>query len=260
MTLLAAGLRKRFGAVAALDGVDARFERGRIVAILGPNGAGKSTLLRTLIGALRPDAGTILIDGVETGALARAARVRCLGYVAQRPLLAGALSVREVVALGRFALDRSQERVERALAATELTREAERVASTLSLGQQQRVALARALAQVDAAGWLVLDEPLAALDPAHSVHAMALLRAHARGGGGVIATIHDPTSAALIADDALLLDRGRAVAAGPAPATLAPRMLEALYGVPFAQLDGDGLVALLPRPMHRSSQGGGSTS
>lgn len=247
MTLAAAGITRRFGAIAALDGVDASFPRGSIVAILGPNGAGKSTLLRVLVGALAADQGRVELEGRSLASFSRSERVRRIAYVAQRPLLTSAMTVGEVVELGRYALPRDPRRIEAALIATQLDGERDRIAAQLSIGQQQRVALARALTQVDPDGWLVLDEPLAALDPAHAAMSIALLRQFARSGGGVIATIHDATIAAALADTALLLDRGRVMASGAIDITLVPTVLERLYGVAFTRVAAEGVVALVPR-------------
>lgn len=237
------GARSRH-AVEALRGVDATFARGRVTAILGPNGAGKTTLLRCLIGAIRPQRGTVHLDGRALSALDAATRAESLGYVAQRPIFSAGLLVHEVVELGRFALRPSPARVEAAMAANDLRADAERIVTELSVGQQQRVALARAMAQVAPTGWLVLDEPLAGLDPAHVRRVVRLLRQHAGNGGGVVATVHDVPSAIAFADDALLLCAGSVEAFGPALDVLDPTTLERVFDAPFVRY---GATMVAPR-------------
>lgn len=236
MTLVLEKISHRFGAVSALRDVTARFELGRITVLLGPNGAGKSTLLRCAIGAIRPDRGRVEVEGASLLRMTRAARAARLAFVAQRPLFGARLRVVEVVELGRFALNPSRARVDASLELMGLADSSERIASELSAGYQQRVALARAFAQIDPGGWLVLDEPAAALDPASTAVLVQALRTHVAAGGGVIATVHDVMLAAALADDAILLRSGGVLGAGPADQILHPAPLEAAFDVPFASL------------------------
>lgn len=252
MTLEADRVEHRYGASRsdlrgwALRGASATFRRGAVCAVLGRNGAGKSTLLRCLVGALRPTGGAVRFDGRSLGELGARRRTASISYVAQRPLFAAALTVREVVGLSRYAREArtiddvaaSRRAVASAIAAFELGEIADRMVTALSVGQQSRVAMARAFAQVDGDGAIVLDEPLAALDPGHARDAIALLRGFARQGGTVVASVHDLHAVWALADDAVLLDVGRVAAAGPAREILTPSTLESIFGVPFVSGDG----------------------
>ena len=254
-------LHHRFGAVEALRGVSATFRRGRVTVVLGPNGAGKSTLLRLLLDLVHPSAGEVRLDGRPVRSLDRRLRAARLGYVAQRPLFSAALPVRAVVELGRIARGRRGEDahiVVQALAALRLEADADRPVTSLSVGQQQRVSLARMLAQIadvptadghpGARGasaataapppFLLLDEPFAALDPAHVGLVLRLLRSRAEAGCGVVAVVHDLPAAAALADDVVVLASGQVAAVGSAADVLVPDTLEAIYGLPFRSVEG----------------------
>lgn len=223
-----------------LDGVDASLERGRIVAIVGRNAAGKTTLLRALAGLVAPAAGDVTWDGQSPARWGARERARRIAYVAQRPSLSARFSVRDTIALGRYALPPSDARITSATRAFGLGAIAERIYQELSVGQQQRVALARAWAQVDPDGALLLDEPFAAMDLAETDRCARLLRQHARGGGLVALVLHDLNLAARLADEVVVLDQGRMVAAGALRPILTAEFLSVHFGVPF-RLDADGV-------------------
>jgi putative spermidine/putrescine transport system ATP-binding protein len=158
------GLRRQYGNVLALDGVDLTIEPGELVVLLGPSGCGKTTTLRLLAGLEDADGGTITVAGKEITRVP--ANHRDMGMVFQAYSLFPHMTVRENVAFGlRLRRVSKAERDRRALAMLDLvglSEQADRYAHQISGGQQQRVALARALAiepQV-----LLLDEPLSALD------------------------------------------------------------------------------------------------
>jgi len=221
--------------------VEARFEPARVTAILGPNGAGKSTLLRAMLGAVRPWSGRATLGGEDVRAMPAGRRAASLAYVPQRPEALGGFSTRHVIALGRHALPRSDDAVERAIDALDLAPLADREFARLSVGQQQRAALARALAQLDAASGrdlsgtaLLADEPFSAMDPRFIAISARALRTAATRGCAVVLVLHDATTALRIADDALLLScDGRAAAAGPATDVLSAGRLSTLFGARF---------------------------
>lgn len=199
-----------------LDDVSAAFAPGRIAVVLGPNGAGKSTLLKLAAGLIASDA--VTLDGQPLGAMAARARARTIGYLAQDHAVQWDLTARELVALGRmphrapFAAESAADRaaIDRALAQADTAEFADRRVLTLSGGERARVLLARVLA--GAPRWLLVDEPLASLDPAHQFDLLDRLRGAADGGMGVVLVLHDLAQAARIADDVLVLAGGRIAA------------------------------------------------
>jgi len=226
-------LTVRYGSIIALHDVSAVAAPGRITAVLGPNAAGKSTLLRACLGSIKPAAGQVVIGGRPAHAQSARRVARAAAYVPQRSVVSAGFSVREVVALGRFALPANAARVERAIEEMDLASIAERPVPHLSVGQQQRVALARALAQVEPGASLLLDEPTSAMDVRHRLMVRRLLRGIASSGSAVLIAMHDLREAALLADDAWLLRDARLVATGPIAETLQPESLRAVFDVDF---------------------------
>ncbi|HEX7120540.1 MAG TPA: ABC transporter ATP-binding protein [Longimicrobiales bacterium] len=225
----------------AVDGVDVVVPAGSLYAILGPNGSGKSTLLRLLLGALAPSAGAVLYDGRPVGDWSRRALARRVGVVAQGEEAVFPLSVRELVAMGRYphlgawrregAADRRA--IEDAMARCDVADLADRPVSTLSGGERQRARIARALAQQPAA--LVLDEPTASLDVKHEMAIFELLGTLAeRDGVTVVLVTHNLNLAARYAHRLLLLDRGRPAAEGAPGRVLRRSILESVYHWPVA--------------------------
>jgi iron complex transport system ATP-binding protein len=219
-----------------LAGVSFRLAAGEFVALLGPNGAGKSTLLRTMAGLL-PYGGDLRLDGRALSDWPPAERARRVAYVEQAPSLSFALTVRDVVALGRSPhrgwlaslTPHDGSRVEAAMADADVISLAGRPATALSGGERQRVALARALAQDTPT--LLLDEPTAHLDVRHQLSLMNLAASLTASGRTVVAAFHDIALAARCARRLLVLDRGRLVADGPAAEVLTPSLFRTVFGV-----------------------------
>ena len=140
--------------------------------------------------------------------------------------------------------ERDAAAVARAMAAADVAHLAERDATTLSGGERARVLLARALATE--APVLIVDEPLAALDPAHALAVMALLRATARAGTLVVAVLHDLGLAARFCDRVLLMDGGRLVADGAPGEVLSPVRIAQVYGVDAWVGEVGGVAAIVP--------------
>lgn len=227
------------GARRVLDGVSMAFAPGRVTAILGPNGAGKTSLLRVAAGLVAAR-GDVAVDGQALSAMKRDARARTIGYLPQQGDVAWNMTARDVVALGRLpyrsgpAADEAA--IENAFAATDTAQFAERRVGELSGGERARVLLARVLAGEPR--WLLADEPLASLDPAHQLDLLARLRDQAAQGVGVVVVLHDLIQAGRVADDAILVSGGKITAAGTAADILTPERLGDLFGVRFAAVPG----------------------
>ncbi len=163
-TISISGLVKNYGKVKALQGLDLTIEPGQIYGLLGPNGAGKSTLIKTLVGAVKPTAGSVKVLGHAMPKEARFARAY-LGYMPQVPALYADLSVRANVTFFARAhkLDQLHERVDQVLEFVGLADLVSRKVANLSGGLKQRCSLACAL--VHEPILLILDEPTAGVDP-----------------------------------------------------------------------------------------------
>ena len=241
MRLAADGLSVRYPAapVLALDRVTLAIPAGSFTAVLGPNGSGKSTLLRALLGAIRPSEGRATVDGRDAWAWDRRELARLIGVVPQSETVAFPVTVREMVAMGRYphlgplraegpsdrdAIERSLERCAVAdLAARHVTR--------LSGGEQQRIRIARALAQEPRA--LALDEPTRSLDVRHEMMILRLLRGWATEGMTVLLITHQLNLAARFADRIVLLDGGRVAAEGAPADVFRENVLERVYDWPL---------------------------
>jgi ribose transport system ATP-binding protein len=216
------GVRKAFPGVLALDGVDLEVLAGEVHVLLGENGAGKSTLINVLGGALRPDAGTIAIDGQRvTFASPRDARAHGVAIVHQELALVPTLSVAENVLLGEppsraGLVDRAAMASEAraALAVLDPSITVEQPAGALRLGQQQLVEIARAMRRRPRL--LVLDEPTSALTPHETARLFDGIRALVAEGAAVIYISHRMDEIATIGDRITVLRDGRHVATRPA--------------------------------------------
>ena len=204
------GLTKRFGGVAAVDGLSLSVPRGDILALLGPSGSGKTTTLRLLAGFETPDEGRIVVDEEDvTGAAPSARR---FGMVFQHYALFPHLDVGRNIAFGLesrgLSAGERAHRVAEALTMVELAGLERRPVSALSGGQQQRVALARALAPAPRV--LLLDEPLSNLDPGLRERTRReLRRLIERIGITTILVTHEQEEAFDLADHVAVLQGGR---------------------------------------------------
>ncbi len=218
------GLRKSFGQKQVLDGVDIACHTGESLVIIGGSGTGKSVLIKCILGLMRPDSGSIGIDGVETVGLGRAARAPLMlkfGMLFQGSALFDSLSVWENVAFGLIQ-GRGMKRQEareialRKLAAVGLGPEIAALSpAELSGGMQKRVALARAIAAEPEI--LFFDEPTTGLDPIMADVINRLIVDCVRGlGATAISITHDMTSARKIGDRIAMLHAGHIVWQGPA--------------------------------------------
>jgi len=220
MVLEAVGIGVQIGGKAILDRVDATVGAGELVGLIGPNGAGKTTLLRVLANLIPATTGIVRCEGRSLADYPPRELARRIAYLAQGGTAHWPMSVEKLVRLGRLphrhgwhgAQSEDDAATLRAMAATEVTHLRTRTAGTLSGGERVRVMLARALAVE--APILLVDEPVAALDPYHQLQVMDVLRKTAHRGTAIVAVLHDLTLAARFCDRLILLHSGRLMADG----------------------------------------------
>ena len=223
-----------------LNNVSLRVNPGELLMVLGPNGAGKSTLLRTLSGEIKPDRGKVELNerNVLQWPLHQLAQHRAV--MTQSPQIPFALKVSDVVEMGLQCWSMSRNAIKHCTDAqlhrVGMHAYAQRNYLTLSGGEQQRVQLARMLAQLVADGkalnnrYLLLDEPLAALDLNHQQRVLRLLRELVAQGLGVLCVIHDINLAALYADKLLVLKSGEICFYDQPKALIQRKVIEHTYG------------------------------
>jgi iron complex transport system ATP-binding protein len=216
-----------------LHGIDMSFAAGRWTSIVGPNGAGKSTLLKAIAGLL-PVAGRVFLFDQELISMSRKARAQQLSWLGQNESTSDDLRVWDVVMLGRMphqdwlAAPSTHDHavVETALKATQAWEWRERSIGQLSGGERQRVLLARAMtvqAQV-----MLMDEPLANLDPPHQVDWLEQVRCLTAQNTTVISVLHE-VGMALHADDMVVMQTGRVVHQGACSDAATHRAVEAVF-------------------------------
>ena len=203
------GLVKRFGDVAALDGVSLRITSGELLTILGPSGSGKTTLLKVVAGFETPNEGRVLVDGKDITSLPPARRD--IGMVFQNyalfPHLTVAANVAFPLEMRNVARPETERRVREALALVELAGYDQRLPKQLSGGQQQRVALARAI--VFNPRLLLLDEPFGALDrKLRETMQLEVRRLQRRLGLTTIFITHDQEEALVLSDRIAVMNKG----------------------------------------------------
>ncbi|HEX2646011.1 MAG TPA: ABC transporter ATP-binding protein, partial [Candidatus Dormibacteraeota bacterium] len=209
------GLRKSFGDVVAVDGVDLEVERGELLVLLGQNGAGKSTTLRCLGGILRPDSGLIELDGMRLPDALDSVRAR-LGVVPDQARLYGRNTAPEYLDHFGFLYGipeaTRRARIDELLERFELADRRDTVLAAYSRGMAQKVALIRAtLHEPD---WIFCDEPTAGLDPVAAADMRRYLDEQRKRGAALIVTTHVLSEAELMADRIAIMRRGRIVTCG----------------------------------------------
>jgi len=225
---------KRYGRTVVVDGVTLTLPAGGVTAIIGPNGAGKSTLLSMISRLLPMSEGRVLVDGIDVVKGDSAALARRLAILRQDNHLPMRLTVRDLVAFGRFphtggrpTVDDAAH-VERALGYLGLGDLAGRFLDELSGGQRQRAFVAMVLCQDT--DYVLLDEPLNNLDMRHAVEMMQLLQRAARElGKTVILVLHDINFASCYADRIVAMKDGKLAYFGTPQELICPDVLRALY-------------------------------
>lgn len=235
--------------------LDVTIPSGRITALVGPNGCGKSTLLRGLARLLNPRSGAAFLDGKAIHQIPTRMLATRLGILPQSPTAPEGLTVRELVAQGRYphqhwfqqwAAD-DEAAVVRALTLTGMDALAERPVDALSGGQRQRAWIALTLAQETPV--ILLDEPTTYLDLAHQIEVLQLLeRLNQTEGRTIVMVLHDLNHATRHAQHLIAMRAGQIVAAGAPTEVVTPQLLRAVFGVEGAVLPDPRTGVLLCVP------------
>ncbi|WGE87612.1 ATP-binding cassette domain-containing protein [Actinobacillus equuli subsp. haemolyticus] len=221
-----------------LHSVSLQFEQGKVYGLIGHNGSGKSTLIKLLAKQNTLSGGRILFNQQELSRWSSRDFAKQVAYLPQHLPQATNLTARELIAMGRYAWNglfgsnkqKDHEAIERALALTHTEQFAEQLVDTLSGGERSRIWSAMLLAQQSK--FLLLDEPLAALDIAHQVEVMELVKKLAHELNlGVIIVIHDINLAARYCDQLVALHSGKLLAQGDAFEIVNSPKLKQIYGI-----------------------------
>jgi ABC-2 type transport system ATP-binding protein len=213
-TIQAVGLRKRYGRVVALDGLDLTVEDGHVVGLLGPNGAGKTTALRILVGLVRASSGSVTIDGQLVGRtwVGGEGVGAMIALPVFYPHLSGRDNLRVITATWGWSDVRSNDRIATVLGLVDLATIGGRPVKGYSTGMRQRLGIAIALLADPPI--IILDEPANGLDPAGIVEIRDLLTSLAGTGRTILLSSHLLTEVEKTCDHVAIVDRGRIVAEG----------------------------------------------
>ena len=222
----------------ALNEVTLSIPQGSVTGIIGPNGSGKSTLLRALARLLRPQTGSVLLDGAAMARMSPGHVARQIATLAQSPGAVPGMTVQELVEQGRYPhtgplrmlSDKDHAAVERALELTSTTPFRRRLLDSLSGGERQRVWIALALAQEPRI--LLLDEPTTFLDVNHQIQVLNLIQILNREHGlTVVMALHDLNHASQYAERLVVLHGGRMVEEGSPTAVIREDVLASVFKV-----------------------------
>ncbi|MDQ6522008.1 ABC transporter ATP-binding protein [Nocardioides sp. LHD-245] len=231
------GLRLGYGERTVVEHLDLTVPDGALTAIVGPNACGKSTLLRSLVRLLRPEAGSVVLDGRSIATWRPKAVARELGFLPQGTTTPEGIRVVGLVRRGRYARQPAigtwtradDEAVAAALDDAGVADLADRRVSALSGGQRQRVWIAMVLAQETP--YLLLDEPTTFLDIAHQYELLRLLRRLVDDGRTVVAVLHDLNQACRFADHLVAMRDGAVVATGAPAEIVDAALVERVFGL-----------------------------
>lgn len=237
-------LAVHIGSTAILHNISLAFNEGQVTALLGHNGSGKSTLLKTLARQIPACAGEVRLEGKTAKSLGARAFARIVGYLPQHPPGTDGLTVRELVALGRYPWrgpfgrysEKDHSLIDQAIADTDLKPFQHRSVDTLSGGERQRAWIAMLLAQQTRC--LLLDEPISALDVKHQVETLRLVqRLASQRELTVIVVLHDVDLASRFCDRLVALKSGQVVADDTPAEIMDSQILESIYSVPMGVME-----------------------
>lgn len=247
------GVHFNYQSQSVLEDVNFRLDHGEVLALIGPNGSGKSTLLKCINRILKPQVGSILINGDLTTDYHQQEMAQCVGYVPQEEAKNFPTTVFETIMMGRKpyinfkAQDEDLEIVAEIIEELGLEDIAQRNINQLSGGQQQKVLVGRALAQQPEV--LLLDEPTSNLDLKHQLEILNLIQAQIKDNISSVLALHDLSLAARYSDKIIILKDGKIFAAGGLE-VLTPENLEAVYEVEVSVADVGGRKIIIPeRPI-----------
>lgn len=232
-TLIAENLGKRYYRRTVVDGVNLSIDTGEIVGLLGPNGAGKTTSFYMIVGLIRPDQGTISIDGRPITHMPMHARAKLgLGYLPQEPSIFRKLTVADnlrAVLEFRPDLTRGQQEliIEELLEEFSISHLRDQRAAGLSGGERRRVEIARALACEPR--FMLLDEPFAGVDPISIIDIRNIIEHLKNRGIGILITEHNVRETLGICDRAYILAAGKVIAEGNATEIVNNREVRQVY-------------------------------
>ena len=251
------GIRFGYNGTDVLDNVQFEAHSGELIGLIGPNGSGKSTLLRLMNGILKPKLGTILMEGRDLDKMKIDEIARICANVPTEFSEDFNLSVKELVALGRYPFSKGlwwdtsedEELVVGAMKKYGVYHLRDRLFSELSSGEGQRVLLAKAMVQCPRV--MLVDEPSAHLDLRYKLEVMEHLREMLSGNVTIVIASHDLNLLARYCDKVMILSKGKIVALGTPEEVITPEMVAQVYGVDVVVIkDEDGIFAI-PRRTRR---------
>jgi iron complex transport system ATP-binding protein len=246
-----------YGNKPVFKNVSFSLKKGEIMCILGPNGAGKSTLIKCIAGILKPDNGSVFIQGEDTVSLGVRGIARNIGYVPQQNEVVFPFTVLDFVVMGRaphlsmFASPGAEDikLAKESLTMVGISDLAERPVAKLSGGQSQMVLIARALVQKPAL--LLLDEPTSHLDFGNQILVLETVQKLASLGMSIVMNTHMPDHAFLLGDRAAALSGGRLVAVGKVETVVTSKMMSSVYGVNVAIREIEDMKRKVCLPLRR---------
>ena len=239
------GVTKTYGGAAVVDDVSLSLPRGGVTALIGPNGAGKSTLLGIAARLVKPDRGTVRVDGLDVFATPGDLLARKLAILRQDNTLSVRLTVRDLVAFGRYPHSKGRPttedwaKVAEAIEFLALGGLEDRFLDQLSGGQRQRAFVAMAVCQDT--DCVLLDEPLNGLDMKHATEMMRLIRRLAdERNKTMVLVLHDINYASIHADRVVAMRESRIAFDGPPSDLMRSETLASIYDMPIEVAEFNG--------------------